>query len=34
LSILGVVIGVLVVGLLVDVYFQEDLVKEKTMVFA
>ena len=34
LSILGVVIGVFVVGLLVYVYFQEDLVKEKTMVFA
>ena len=33
LSILGVVIGVFVVGLLVYVYFQEDLVKEKTMVF-
>ena len=34
LSVLGVAIGVLVVGLLVYIYFQEDQVKEKTMMLA
>ena len=34
LSVLGVVIGVFVVGLLVYIYFQEDRVKQETMAFA